>query len=215
MKKIYVVGSLNMDLVINTPYLPQKGETMFGNDFFSNCGGKGLNQAIAIAKLGGNVEMIGCVGDDEFGKQLIQNLLTCGAQTQNISVVKNVSTGTAIILVCDCDNRIILDAGANSELTFEAVKSGLVNANKGDLLICQMEIPLEVVKQTIIYAKSIGLFTILNPSPARKLDSELLQKIDLLVPNETELQALTDTDSIQQGISNLLELGAKEVIVTV
>ena len=117
MKKIFVVGSINTDLVIQAPYMPQTGETLTGEGFFTAHGGKGANQAVAAARLGGNVVMCGCIGEDSFGKQAVASLQENGVDMSHVRTVNGVSTGTAVILVIDGDNRIILDKGANAYLS--------------------------------------------------------------------------------------------------
>ena len=117
MKTVYIVGSINTDLVIQAPYMPQKGETLTGSGFFTARGGKGANQAVAAARLGGKVVMCGCVGDDGFGKEAVQSLAADGVDVSFVRTVENTPTGTAVIVVTDGDNRIILDKGAKTQLS--------------------------------------------------------------------------------------------------
>ena len=121
MKRIFIVGSLNYDLVINAPYMPVGGETIKGSDFMTNAGGKGANQAYAAAKLGGEVYMCGAVGDDSFGKALLDSLNGVGVNTDFVKKVPKTSTGVAVIVVTEGENRIIIDSGANAKITNEDI----------------------------------------------------------------------------------------------
>ena len=144
MKNIFVVGSLNMDLVIEAPYMPIAGETLAGSNFMTNCGGKGANQSAACAKLGGNVYHCGAVGNDSFGEELINNLNRCGANTDFIRKT-NTSSGIAVILVSEGDNRIILDKGANAQLVLSDIEKALAIANEGDIYLTQLENPINII----------------------------------------------------------------------
>ncbi len=193
MKKIIVLGSLNMDLTIQSDSIPVKGETIHGYDFFTNPGGKGGNQAVAAAKLGSNTEMIACVGDDMFGKEMISKLDSYGVKTSNVMVADGVATGVAVIIRCEKDNRIILGSGANYEINFEDVKTRFDKiANEGDIFLTQLENRYEVVVESLKYAKEKGLYTVFNPAPARVLDKEVYKYLDLIVVNQSECQLLTD-----------------------
>ena len=145
MKKIFIVGSINTDLVITAPYMPQKGETLTGSGFFTARGGKGANQAVAAARLGGDVVMCGYVGDDGFGKEAIESLKKDGVDVSHVRVVENTPTGTAVIVVTDGDNRIILDKGANACLTETDIDGALAEAEAGDIYLTQLENPIEVI----------------------------------------------------------------------
>ena len=219
MKKIVVVGSLNMDLVIHTDWLPRIGETVIGRDFARIPGGKGANQAVAAARLGGNVSMIGCVGDDIFGSVLLENLHKNKVDIQNIKVVDNSSTGLAMIIVNNGDNCIILSSGANFEMKAEDIESLERFISGFDILITQLEIPMEIVRMTLRMAKKNGLFVILNPAPAQNLDDETLRCVDVIVPNETEAEHLTgnpiaDDQSLRDGIRFFHEKGIPHCVIT-
>ena len=207
MKKIFIVGSLNMDLVIAAPYMPKAGETVTGTDFMTNGGGKGANQATACGKLGGRAYMCGVVGDDSFGDILINNLKSSGVDTTFVRKQKNVSTGIAVIVVAEGDNRIILDKGANALLTEKDIDAVLENAEKGDIYLTQLENPTDVIGYGLKKAKSLGLYTILNPAPANPEISKYFAYVDLITPNETERE-------IFGGKENLLKNGIKTVITT-
>lgn len=217
-KNILVIGSLNIDLVTRVPHLPQPGETIASRKFQKNPGGKGANQAVAAAKLGANVTMIGKVGTDEHGELLINSLRSAGVSTAGIR--REGTTGMAFISVSDeGENHIVLVAGANS-----AVRRSDISAMRGlieesDMIVMQLEIPLEVVKHALELAVGLGKNVILNPAPARDLPAEMLRHVYVLIPNETELQILsgmpTSTEQeIVDAARHLNSLGTQRVIVT-
>lgn len=218
MKKLIVLGSLNMDISIQSDYIPKSGETINGYGFLMNSGGKGGNQAVAAAKLGVDVKMIGKVGNDIFGKQLIENIESYGVDTANITVDSEVPSGVAVILRCNQDNRIILNNGANYTLDIETVKRTLKEIGKqGDVFLTQLENDFEVVKQSIQYAKELGLYTILNPAPAKEIDNELYKYLDLIIVNQSECELLTGIypegeESCQKALQIFLDKGVKAVI---
>lgn len=211
MRNIYILGSLNMDLVISSPYMPVSGETLTGYGFMTNPGGKGANQACAAAKLGGNVYMAGCVGDDVFGKEMLKNLASFGVHTENIRVVENCSSGIAVIIVIDGDNRIILDAGANAKVEKSDVDKLLENANEGDIFLTQLENPLDIIGYGLKEAKKKGMFVILNPAPANRGIKEFVKYADLITPNESELNLLAGESEL---VSACEKIGVKQVVVT-
>lgn len=213
MKKVFVFGSLNMDLVINSPYLPQQGETMFGSGFMTNPGGKGANQAAACGKLGAEVYMGGAVGSDSFGRSLLDGMAAWGVNTDAIRIIPDCSSGVAVILVIDKDNRIILDGGANQQVTTGDVDRLLGNAQAGDILLCQLENPLNVVGYALKTARDRGMYVILNPAPMDVAVREFLPFCDMLVLNETEFAALCQ-EPLDAGSRKLLDLGLREVILT-
>lgn len=186
MKNIYILGSLNTDLVISSA-IPAKGETIRGKDFFMNCGGKGANQAAAAAKLGGKVYMAGCVGTDPFGKNMKENLADLGADVSYVRELAGVSSGVAIIVLTDGDNRIILDGGANVRLETSDVDKLFENAKEGDIFLTQLENNIEITGYALKAAKEKGLFTVLNPAPYSAEILPYLGYCDMITPNETEL----------------------------
>ncbi|MCK9574345.1 MAG: ribokinase [Clostridia bacterium] len=220
MAKIFVLGSLNMDLVINAERFPNKGETIKGTDFFINEGGKGLNQAVACAKMGAETYMIGTVGCDEYGKKLIKALKTYGVKTKYIQKIKHKNSGIALITVCDGENKIIVNSGANALINFAKVEKILnTKTLPGDILILQQEIPLDIVEKAIAIASKKYVKVILNPAPAAKIKKDLYKKVDLIIPNETETEILTeicpdDEVSIKLAIQSLHKLGVKNVAIT-
>ena len=207
MKKIFVVGSLNSDLVIHAPYMPVGGETLMGSDFETNNGGKGANQACACARLGGEVYMCGCVGNDAFGKGLIDSLSRDGVHTDFIRKIDKTPTGVAVIVVTKGENRIILDSGANGFLTENDIDKMLEFASCGDIYLTQLENPISVVGYGLKKAKEKGLLVVLNPAPANAKIKEYLSYVDIIVPNETELEILG-------GITGLYGYGIKTIITT-
>ncbi|AJS57666.1 ribokinase [Paenibacillus sp. IHBB 10380] len=187
--KITVVGSINMDLVTITSQVPKSGETLFGDQFQMNPGGKGANQAVAAARLGAHVQMIGCVGNDIFGKDILEHLQDEGIDVSNVEPVTDV-TGTATIIVSNQDNSIIVVPAANSHVTASFVNSKRDVIADSDILILQLEIPLEAVQKAVEIAKENGVTVILNPAPMQELPSELIKNVNYLTPNEHEQMLL-------------------------
>lgn len=215
---IYVLGSINMDMVAKVPYMPVNGETLTADKYYVNPGGKGANQAVAIAKLGGKVAMIGKVGSDETGDALKANLKNMGVDESMVTRAE-VPSGIAMIIVEGGDNRIILYKGANHAVTKADVDEGLKNAKPGDALVMQLEIPLEIVAYAAAVAKEKGMLVVLNPAPAVPLDADLLKNVDIIAPNESETEILTrvslDSDvHIALAVKKLYQLGVKRVIIT-
>ncbi|GAB4459225.1 MAG: ribokinase [Anaerolineales bacterium] len=217
MPSILVVGSLNADLVVRAPRFPQPGETISGEDLQVLPGGKGANQAVAAARLGAKVSMLGRVGRDNFGDFLLDNLKT---NNVNSSLVQrdDASTGTAIIVVdADGQNSIVLSPGANGKVSPADVEHASFSTL--DLLLLQLEIPTPTVFRAAQLARQNGVRVLLNPAPARPLPDELIALADFLIPNETELSLLTGMDvsgvsSAEAAARKLLERGAQNVIVT-
>lgn len=204
MKNIYVIGSINTDLVINTPYMPKVGETLMGNGFFMAHGGKGANQAVAAARLGGKVKMCGCVGNDDFGFTAINALKTEGINVENIRKIDGMPTGTAVIIVENGDNRIILDKGANAGLRECDIDKALEHAEKWDIYITQLENPIEIIGYGLQKAKEKGMYVILNPAPANTGIEPYLSYCDLIIPNETELELFGGKEELLKKVKALL-----------
>ena len=217
MPDILVVGSLNADLVVRAPRFPQPGETISGEDLQVIPGGKGANQAVAAARLGARVSMLGRVGTDNFGDFLLDNLKSNSVDSRLIQR-DDASTGTAIIVVdANGQNSIVLSAGANGKVKDVDVNTASFLDHK--LLLLQLEIPIQTVLPAAKRAHESGLRVILNPAPAKELPNELISLSDYLIPNETELSLLTDIPisdmiSTEHAARALLEIGAKNVIVT-
>lgn len=218
MSKIFVVGSINMDAVIKTDRIPDSGETYLGNDFITNPGGKGANQAVAVSKLGGTSIMVGMVGG-EFGDKLREALTKYGVDNNFVETDENISSGVAVIIVVGGDNRIILDSGANKLVDEKLVDKALENAKDGDYLICQLEIPLKTVEYAFKKAKSKGMITVLNPAPAKKLNKDILSNCDYFIPNQAESEFYTDIYPTDEASSfacakKLEEFGVGKVVIT-
>ena len=215
MLDVLVIGSLNADLVVRAPRFPQPGETISGDDLLTIPGGKGANQAVAAARQGAQVAMVGRVGSDSFGPFLVENLKSNNVDTSHILKTES-ATGTAIIVVdANGQNSIVLSAGANGNVNFQDVDS----APDAKILLLQFEIPMDVVLHAARRYKAKGTTVILNPAPACKIPEELLTLIDILIPNESELAALAnmpvnDSASAELAAKELLERGVKTVIVT-
>jgi ribokinase len=218
MADILVVGSLNADLVVRTPRFPEPGETISGEDLQIIPGGKGANQAVAAAKQGASVAMVGRVGNDSFGPQLINNLQQNNVDTSYISIDSQSATGTAMIIVdAKGQNSIILSPGGNGRVSPVDLQSVPFTDHK--MLLLQLEIPVEAVLAAVQRAKESGVRVLLNPAPARVLPDELISLPDFIVPNETELSLLTNQSvkgisSAEKAAKALLAHGAQNVIVT-
>lgn len=217
---ILIVGSTNMDMVVLTENFPKPGETLLGKKFQTFPGGKGANQAVGVAKLGAKNYFITKMGNDEFRKKLTDNLTIKGVNINDIIIDNEESTGIAVIMVdTNGQNEIVVVPGSNMRLTPKEIelKSSLFEA--AQILLTQLEIPLETIEKSVELAKKNKMAIILNPAPARKLPDKLLNMIDYLTPNETELETLTgvkiiDDNSIRQAAEQLLAKGVKNVIVT-
>ena len=175
-----------MDLVVHTPRMPNIGETIIGSNFMTACGGKGGNQALAAARLGGQVSMLGCVGEDAFGPELRANLESAGVDTSHVHTTRAAASGTATIVVYEGDNFIIIDPGANHEITREHVQAFRDVIRESDIVLIQLEIPLDIVAETVRVSGECGTPVLLNPAPAAELDHETLRGITWFTPNEGE-----------------------------
>lgn len=219
MKKALVIGSLNMDMTVKVEELPKLGETIFGNDFYESCGGKGANQAVAVSKLGMKTEMIGMVGKDSQGEKLIQNLNKYGIISDNV-IKSDELTGRAIITVDKKgDNNIIVISGSNFKITKEHIQAKQDVIASSDVVILQNEIPSETVEFSLLKAKELGKITIFNPAPARKLSREVFKNTDYLILNETEMEEIfeikfNDEEYTEKISIKKKEYGIKNIILT-
>lgn len=217
--KILVIGSLNYDLVVYTLRYPIPGETILGDRFLTFPGGKGANQAVAAAHLGGDVQMVGRIGEDAFGQDLVINLVENKVDVANVLKV-NKPTGTAFITVDgNGQNAIIVIPGANATLTTSDIDALKDTIQSAKILVLQLEIPLEVVIQAIDIAYAVGTTILLNPAPATQIPIETLRKVTFLIPNESELAHLSgfDTNSFSachQAVKHLQSLGCQQIILT-
>ena len=219
MKNICVIGSLNMDLVVNVDTMPKPGQTIIGSNFKEVPGGKGANQAVAMARLNGNVSMIGKVGEDGFGQTLINSLKNDKVDTTYIQTSKG-ATGVALITVDkNAQNSIVVSPGANFEVKEDDIDNNIEAIKNSDIVVLQLETPLNTIKYALNKAKELNKYTILNPAPAVKLDDEIIKNVDLLTPNETELEIISGVsieteEYIQKAAQIMIENGVKELIVT-
>jgi ribokinase len=220
MSTIIVIGSSNTDMVIKSAHLPAPGETILGGEFFMNPGGKGANQAVAAAKLGGEVVFVAKVGDDIFGQEAVQGFKNEGINTDFIVVDPRNPSGVATIMVDDQgENCIAVASGANGTLSPADIDNALAQIDAADVLLMQLETPIP----TIDYAASAGSekwkTIILNPAPAQALSDDLLAKLDVITPNEIEAEVLTgikveNTGDAEKAARALREKGVGTVIIT-
>lgn len=217
--KILVVGSINMDLVTYVNLLPKQGETIFGNAFMQNPGGKGANQACAIGLLGGDVTMLGAIGDDSHGKVLKETLKKCNVKP--VLKVSKKSTGCASIIIEEeiHDNRIIVSPGANDDLSVDDIDNNINLIKEADIIVSQLEIPLQTVCHLADQAKIYHKIFILNPAPGKILPDDLLINVTYLTPNETELSLISnikinDEASFNGACKKLIDKGVSNLLVT-
>ncbi|AMC33513.1 ribokinase [Janthinobacterium sp. B9-8] len=187
MTKVVVVGSINMDLVVHTQQFPRMGETLFGEQFATHPGGKGANQAVAAQRLGASVSMVGCIGNDEFGQTLKAGLMAEGIDTRWLKTSPDTATGVALITLCLGDNAIVVVPGANMQLSPSDISAAEPAFIDADVILAQLEIPLDTVLAAAKLAQKHGKPFFLNPAPAQALPAELLALCTLLTPNEFEL----------------------------
>lgn len=219
MKKIVVIGSLNMDLITRTQKLPAMGETVSGLSFQTVCGGKGGNQAYAAARLGGTVTMLGCIGEDAFGRELVRNLEEQGVDCGKIRICEGMESGTASITVYNGDNSIIIIPGANKEVSIKYVEENLDCIREADFILLQLEIPFETVGSILFFAAEAGIPVMLNPAPARTIPDEILRLAKYVIVNETECEFYTGipvktVEDAKEGLQKLLDKGIARGIVT-
>lgn len=216
--KIAVIGSLNMDIVIEARRPPQMGETIMGEQAHFIPGGKGANQAVASARLGASTVMIGAVGQDAFGKQLLDSMQQEGIDCKTIKTVEQAATGIASILLAQGDNSIIVIAGANGHCTPDDIDRHEQSIAAADVILLQLEIPLATVVYAAEKAKRLGKLVILNPAPAQRLPDTLYASIDILTPNETEVFQLAGCQDgeaeLQTAMQALQHKGVGNVITT-
>ena len=218
--RLTIVGSLNMDLVIRSPRIPQPGETIIGSDFQTVPGGKGANQAVAAARQGGQVTMVGRVGEDTFADALLENLASAEIDATFVHRDRQAASGVALIVVDDHgENIIVVASGANMRMTEKDVEAAEAAIAESDVLLLQLEVPLPVVKRAAQIAQSHRVTVVLNPAPARELPPDLLASVDVLVPNESEAALLTgfpvgSQSELEKAASKILNLGVRSVVIT-
>jgi ribokinase len=215
-----VIGSANVDYTVGLPRLPNPGETVSGGTLLVNLGGKGANQAVAARRLGGEVRMIGCVGDDLDGRRIKESLAAAGIGVAGLCASSDAATGTALIMVdAQGRNQIAVAPGANHRLTVEMVAPHAESIAWAEVVVCQLETPLPVVRWTLTEARRHGVTTLLNPAPVQPLDPDLLALVDYLTPNEHEAARLTglavdSLESARVAAAQLLASGAGAVLIT-
>lgn len=218
-KKIAIAGSANMDLIMRVAHFPKPGETLAGKDFTTAHGGKGANQAVAAARLGAQVSFIGSVGNDSFGNQQRKEMENEGINLRYLKTDPALPTGTAIILVADSgENMIILDAGANQALHPEDIHLLKPLFSDVDRLICQLETPLDTVREALELARTYNVFSILDVAPACPLPPDFIAAADLVTPNESEAEILTgikvdSLDSARAAAERIAGWGARHVVI--
>ena len=219
-KKIVVIGSSNTDMVIRTPRIPRPGETVLGGEFFMAPGGKGANQAVAAARAGGEVHFVARVGDDVFGQQSLDGFVSDGIHVDLIVRDKDAPSGVALIIVGpDGENCIAVASGSNSRLGVADVRLAKPVITSADIVLMQLESPLETVREAVEFAASAGVPVVLNPAPARARGAETLKRVAYLTPNETEAEILTGITLIKKSdlakaADALLAKGIKAVLIT-
>ncbi len=218
--KIVVVGSSNTDMILQMEHIPRPGETILGGQFAMAAGGKGANQAVAAARAGGDVTFLARVGSDMFGRQAVEGFRADGIHVEHVIQDAEAPSGVALIFVAaDGENSIGVASGANARLTPDDVRQAAATIEAADVLVMQLETPLETIQAAAEIAVSAGTRVILNPAPAQALDDQLLRHVSVLTPNESEAELLTgiavsDAASAQCAADALHGRGVETVIVT-
>jgi len=219
-KRVLVIGSSNTDMIVRVPRIPRPGETVLGGEFAMAGGGKGANQAVAAARAGGRVTFIARVGDDVFGERALAGLAADGIDTRFVLRTAGAASGVALIDVDDRgENSISVASGANALLSAEDVENAAVAFAEADIVLVQLESPIEAVEAAVRKAWEKGVPVILNPAPARPLDEGLLSRVSVLTPNENEAELLSgiavrDADGVQRAAARLRARGPATVIIT-
>ena len=218
--KIVVVGSSNTDMIIKTPSLPRAGETVLGGEFSMAAGGKGANQAVAAARAGGNVTLIACLGEDIFGEQALEGFVGDGINVEHIFRDSDTPSGIALIFVDEGgENSIAVASGANARLMPRHIEQAEEAIASADILVMQLETPIETVNAVAVLAASHDVKVILNPAPARPLEGEILRHVSILTPNETEAVMLTgirirNGKGAEKAAGALLNMGVDAALIT-
>ncbi|KYG26692.1 ribokinase [Alkalihalobacillus trypoxylicola] len=210
MKHIVIIGSSSMDFVVSADKRPEKGETIIGNQFVSMPGGKGANQAVAAARLGSKVTMLGSVGTDRYADEILNNFKKNNVSTEHLRIIPDVSTGTAHITIAEKDNSIIVVKGANEYVTVSYIEEKINVIEEADIVLIQQEIPADTVEYVIELCEQLQKKIILNPAPYRKVSKELLKKATYLTPNEHECQSLFE----EENQSDILRQFPNQLMIT-
>lgn len=220
MKRIIVIGSSNTDMVVKTSRLPLPGETILGGEFFMNQGGKGANQAVAVKRLGGNLVFLSKLGDDIFGQQALKAFEEENINTHHIVCDKSIASGVALISIDEnAENSIVVASGANMLLNEQDIDKVVDEMCEGDILLMQLEIPIQTVESAARKAYEKGVKVILNPAPAQVLPESLLQYLYMITPNRIEAEMLTgikiiNGSDVEQAANDLNLKGIENVIIT-
>ena len=220
MPRVCVIGSANVDYTLAVARLPRPGETVSGGTLMVDMGGKGANQAVAARRLGAEVQLIGCVGDDAAGRDVRARLGAQGLDVNGLVTTQEAATGAALITVdAEGRNQIAVAPGANHRMTVAMAEPWAGAIHETDVVVCQLETPVPVVAWALGEARRHRVTTVLNPAPAQKLDDDLLRLVDYLVPNESEAELLTgvavaDPETAREAATRLRERGVGTVIVT-
>ena len=220
MKRVLVIGSSNTDMIIRVPRIPRPGETILGGEFTMAGGGKGANQAVAAARAGGRVTFVARVGDDIFGEKALAAFEADGIDTRFVLRTAGAASGIALIDVDDRgENSISVASGANAVLSTADVENAAEAFAEADIVLVQLESPIETVEAAVRKAGEKGVPVILNPAPARPLDADLLSLVSVLTPNESEAELLSgiavrDADGVQRAAARLRARGPATVIIT-
>jgi ribokinase len=213
-KPIVVVGSINMDLVTSTPRIPLAGQTLIGTDFTTTPGGKGANQAVAVARLGYPVQMIGAVGEDVFGEELIANLRTAGVGIDAVRRVAGPSGVAPILVASSGENSIVVVPGANGKVTPAAIDKHLDLIRSAGMVLCQLELPPETVSHILAVCAEAGVPVMLDPAPAANLPESVWTRIAWFTPNETEADLyVCKSSSPEDAATRLLKAGLRGVVL--
>lgn len=218
--KVVVVGSINMDLVLSCEHLPKAGETLAARECLEVSGGKGANQAVAAARMGADVRLIGRVGNDVFGHQLLKSLEESNVNIEQVKVCNDCGSGLAVVMVeAAGQNSIVIVPGANGRLSRADIREEAHHIRAADMLVVQLEVPLEAIEEAIAIARAAGVKVILNPAPAARNLPATLYQVDILCPNQSEAELMTgiEVDSFEaakRAGAELISRGTTQVVIT-
>ena len=218
--KVVVVGSINMDLVLSCEHLPKPGETLAASQCVEVSGGKGANQAVAAVRMGADVELIGRVGNDLFGPQLLKRLKESGVGIEQVKICDDCGSGLALVMVESTgQNSIVIVPGANGQLSRADIRSVASRIQSADMMIVQLEVPLDAIDEALSIAKEAKVKVVLNPAPARKILPAAFYQVDIMCPNQTEAELLTGIvvdgyESARLAAAELMRRGVSQVVIT-
>jgi ribokinase len=218
--KVVVVGSINMDLVLSCEHLPRPGETLAASRCAEISGGKGANQAVAAARMGSDVELVGRVGNDVFGPQLLKRLQESGVGIEQVKICDDCGSGLAVVMVeVSGQNSIVIVPGANGQLSPADIRLASSRIQAADLLIVQLEVPLDTIAEALLIAKESKVKVVLNPAPACSALPTAFYQVDIMCPNQTEAELLTGVvvdgyESAQRAATELMSRGVSQVVIT-